>query len=358
MAELLVELESIRQNTAAVKKLLDRHGLALTAVTKGCLAEPAVARAMLAGGATALADTRDLSLRRLRQSFPEMEIQRIHLPSVTSPFEPGDVTFVSSVSSARAVAASAVAGRRRVMLQVETGDLREGVALEDLPDLAAAVLADERLELAGVATNFACFQDERVPELRARPRTGHRIARRGCGGQAFVLKRALRASVEAVARATRLLLERGIPVPRVSGGNSSVLALLRGGESLPAEVTELRCGEALLLGQDALVYRPLAGCRQDACRLRAEVLEEYTKSLRGRRERRLVLDLGSQDLGTGAVRFVGQGLFDAGRSSDYLVMAVEADGPRLEVGDRVEMIPSYAALVAAWTSPFVEVCCV
>ena len=66
MAELLIELEGIRANTAAVHGLLGRHGLQLIAVTKGCLGDPRVAGAMLAGGAAALADTRDANLRRLR----------------------------------------------------------------------------------------------------------------------------------------------------------------------------------------------------------------------------------------------------------------------------------------------------
>ena len=120
-------------------------------------------------------------------------------------------------------------------------------------------------------------------------------------------------------------------------------------------MTELRCGEALLLGQDALLYQRLPGCRQDACRLRVEVLEGYTKPARGPAVRRLVLGVGHQDVGSGAVRFVEPGLRDLGRSSDYLVAGVDAGGPDVGPGDHVEMVPSYAALVAAWTSPFVEV---
>ena len=60
-------------------------------------------------------------------------------------------------------------------------------------------------------------------------------------------------------------------------GTRACSGTLRPGDVLPAEVTELRCGEALLLGQDALFYEPLPGCRRDACVLRAEVLEAYTR---------------------------------------------------------------------------------
>jgi len=329
VAELLVDLDGIRQNTAAVVELLRQRGLRLVAVTKGCLGDVRVAQAMLDGGAAAIADTRDASLRRLRAAHPDVELHRIYLPPLSAGFESGDVAYISSVDGARAVAARVAAGaRRRVLLMLETGDCREGVTEQGLESLAHAVARDPRLELAGIATNYACFQGE--PD-------------------------GIRGSVEAVAAAARRLRARGWDTPSVSAGNSSVLALVRAGERLPPEVTELRCGEALLLGQDALLYQRLPGCRQDACRVRVEVLEGYTKPARGPAVRRLVLGVGHQDLGSGAVRFVEPSLHDLGRSSDYLVAGVDAGGPDIGPGDHVEMVPGYAALVAAWTSPFVEV---
>lgn len=325
----MVDLDGIRQNTAAVASLLRERGLRLVAVTKGCLGDARVAQAMLDGGAAAIADTRDANLRRLRAAHPDVELHRIYLPPLSAGFESGDVAYISSVDGARAVAGRVASGEpRRVFLMLETGDYREGVTEEGLESLAHAVAGDPRLELVGIATNYACFQGE--PD-------------------------GIRGSVEAVAAAARRLRARGWDTPSVSAGNSSVLALVRAGERLPPEVTELRCGEALLLGQDALLYQRLPGCRQDACRLRVEVLEGYTKPARGPAVRRLVLGVGHQDVGCGALRFVEPGLCDLGRSSDYLVAGVDAGGPDMGPGDHVEMVPSYSALVAAWTSPFVEV---
>lgn len=329
MTELLVDLAGIRQNTAAVVASLRERGLRLVAVTKGCLGDGRVAQAMLDGGAAAIADTRDANLRRLRAALPGVELHRIYLPPLSDDFESGDVTYISSLEGARAVAARAPAGgRRRLVLMLETGDYREGMIEQGLEQVAHAVTGDPRLELAGVATNYACFQG-------------------GADG--------IRDSVEAVAAAARRLRARGWDTPSVSAGNSSVLALVRAGERLPPEVTELRCGEALLLGQDALLYQPLPGCRQDACTLRVEVLEGYTKPASGATARRLVLGVGLQDVGSGALRFVEPGIRDLGRSSDYLVAGIDAGGADVGPGDHVDMVPSYTALVAAWTSPFVEV---
>lgn len=330
MPELHVDTQIIGRNTEEVAELLRPQGVALVGVTKGCLGEPAVGAAMLAGGAVALADTRDRNLRRLRAALPGVELQRIYLPPVRSRFEPGDITYVSSAEGAAAVAAlAAPGGARDVMLSLETGDLREGVPSEPMDGVigtARRVAADPRLRLAGIATNYACFQG--TPE-------------------------GIRDSVETVARVARGLRAAGLPVERVSGGNSSLLALVLGGESLPLEVSEIRCGEALLLGQEALQYRPIPGC-ECACRLRAEVLEEYTKPPHAVGHTRLVLGLGRQDLASGPVRFLDPDLREIGRSGDYLV--VESRGGRAggRVGASIDMIPSYEALVAAWTSPYVE----
>ena len=330
MPELRVDIDAIGRNTEVVAALLRGHHVDLVGVTKGCLGEPRVAAAMLAGGAVALADTRDRNLRGLRTALPGAELHRIHLPSLVEPFEPGDITYVSSWEGAEAVAALPPTHSRfarRIMVQVETGDEREGAPLEGLPELAGTIAGDPRLEFAGVATNYACF--------RGKPD-------------------GIRASVEAIARAAAALRGAGLPVTRVSGGNSSLLWLLMQGETLPAEVTELRCGEALLLGQDALRYEAVPGCRTDACILRAEVLEEYTKPARERRARRLVLGVGRQDLGSGTVKFLQPDFKEIGRSADYLVVEAAAACPGVFPGGVVDMVPSYEALVAAWSSPYVE----
>jgi predicted amino acid racemase len=284
---------------------------------------------MLAGGAVALADTRDQNLRRLRTALPAAELHRIHLPSLGEPFDPGDVTYVTSREGAAAVAAlGAAEAPRKVMIQVETGDEREGVPADLLLDLATFVAAEPSLRLEGVSTNYACFLG---------PPAG------------------LEASLEGVAQAARALRSAGFAVGRVSGGNSSVLWLLSRGKALPGEVTELRCGEALLLGQDALCYEPVPGCLTDACVLRAEVLEEYTKRASQGRARRVVLGIGRQDLSGGGVKFADPGLAEVGRSADYLVVEVEAGCSVPAVGQVIEMLPAYEALVAAWTSPYVDV---
>ena len=325
MPELAIDIEAIGRNTEVVSRLLRARSLDLVAVTKGCLGEPRVAAAMLEAGAVALADSRDQNLQRLRRGLPSAELHRIGLPSLAREFETGDLTYITTWEAAEAVARLG-GSVRRVMVQVESGDGREGVPSEAAQELASRIASDERLELEGIATNYACFRGS--PE--------------GLGD-----------SLQRVASAAVTLRAVGLPIRRVSGGNSSVLWSIARGASLPAEVTELRCGEALLLGRDTLYYEPLEGCRGDACTLRAEVVEEYTRPTPGGPSRRLLLGVGRQDLGVGGVEFVEPGLCELGRSSDYLVVDAGPGPAAPRVGTTIEMIPGYEALVAAWASPHV-----
>ncbi len=334
LPELVIRPDAIRENAEAVCALLARPRLRgeqsaaprLIGVTKACLGDPTVARAMLEGGAAALADTREPSLARLRAALPEVELHRIHLTAGGAHREWADVLYVSSPAGLRGPEGRG--GRAEVMILVETGDQREGAPLEQLHGLAREVATGPGTRLRGIATNFACFA--------GRPES-------------------VRESVEMLAAAARGLERDGVAVPEVSGGNSSLLGLLMDGVGLPPEVTEIRCGEALLLGQETLGFRALPGGRQDGCRLRAEVLERYTKAFSEPDRPRLVLGLGSQDLGNAPVRFLNPEVSEVGRSSDYLVAEVAGGAQAPEIGATVEMIPSYHALVAAWTSPFVDV---
>ena len=276
MAELRLDLAAVRRNTAAVADLLASVGIRLVGVTKGCGGDARVAAAMLEGGAVALADTRDAHLIGLRAAFPDTELHRILLPSLVSPFVSADVCYVSSVETAVRVAEGGTPDHPvRVMVQVETGDLREGVPSAELLPLLRAVVDEPRLRLAGLSSNYACFEGD-------------------AGG--------IRRSVERLAEDVRAVREAGFEVPRVSGGNSSLLALVVEGIELPGEITEIRCGEALLLGQDALLYRRLPGCDAGVV-LRAEVLEGYTKMSAEGHTHRLVLGVGHQDIGGGALSF-------------------------------------------------------
>ena len=123
-----------------------------------------------------------------------------------------------------------------------------------------------------------------------------------------------------------------------------------------------------MLGVETLARQPLPGLRQDAFRLSAEVIEvqrkpsvptgEICQDAFGRTpefvdrgwERRAILALGRQDCIPEGLRPVTGGSRGAWRQ-----LGSPDPGGRagLDVGEEVEFFPSYGALLAAMTSPYV-----
>ena len=127
-------------------------------------------------------------------------------------------------------------------------------------------------------------------------------------------------------------------------------------DALFGPLTELRCGEAILLGripsgETGDLFMPKA--HRDAFLLEGVVLEVYEKA--GRTQ--ALVDFGCQDTGAAALTPYHEGITPVETSSDYLTVACdppESPRPGVAVGDRLSFIPSYYALLAAMTSPFVE----
>ena len=341
---LVVNLESIAANTAEVVGRARTHGVAIAGVTKACCGAPPVAEAMLQGGVAMLADSRLENLARLRESglakVPLM-LLRLPMPSrVREAVELAEVVLVSELETMRSLGRSARARRVKAVIMVDLGDLREGLWPDRVPDVLERAAAIAGLELFGLGTNLTCYG-------------GIKPTSANLGGL--------------VALAESLRRKMGLPLPLVSGGNTSSLPLLWEG-GLPAGVTHLRVGEGILLGVETLARTPLPGMRQDAFRLVAEVIEvqrkpslpigEVCQDAFGQTpqfiergwESRAILALGRQDCVPEGLRPLQQDLLVLGASSDHLILA---DGAGLAVGDEVSFLPSYGALLAAMTSPYV-----
>ncbi len=271
----------------------------------------------------------------------------------------------SYVAEARVLKGLAEAARRlarphAVVLMVDMGDLREGASPAALPTLAAQALSLEHdgFRVAGVGTNFGCLT--------------------GLKPSAALLQR-FALLVEQVETALGRRLET------VSVGGSVLLPWLAE-EAPPAVVTELRLGEALLLGcfQGAptpLDAQALQGpLRRDVVTLEAEVLEAATKpghpaadaalGLNAMGEppdilafphagarRRALLDFGLLDAKPWELRCEQSGVQYVGATSNYAVFDVEEAQATVQAGDRLRFAMGYESLCRAFHSPYVERLC-
>jgi predicted amino acid racemase len=345
---LAIDLGAIRHNAGVLVGRLAKKGIRVTGVTKAVLGSPGVAAAMVSAGVVGLGDSRVENLNRLQGAgfaspiAPLTLIRSPMLSQVDAVVRHADVSLNSEMKVLDALSVAAVHQRTThgVILMVELGDLREGVAASEIVDLARSISRHPGLTLEGLGTNLAC-QSGVVPD------------------QAKMAE--LSSLVEQVEAACSIHLSV------VSGGNSANLEWALTTPDV-GRVDELRLGEAILLGTDPLNPHPTDGLRGDAFTLVAEVIEAKTKPAqpwgatvatafgeplprRGSGPvRQAILALGHQDVDPDGL-IPPPGITILGASSDHLV--VDVGDHDIGVGGEIGFGLDYSSLLRATTSPFV-----
>ena len=251
-ATLSIDLDKITDNARRVVAALG--GLHVVGVTKVTCGSPEVGRAMLAGGAQALGESRLENAARLRAAGIAAPIWLLRSPTPALAAEAVRLTDVSLESELETVLAleraAGEAGKRHgVIAMVDLGDLREGMLPADLPAFVAAVERLDHIELAGIGVNLTCY--------------GAVCPTPGNLGE--------------LARLAALVERRlGRRLTFVSGGNSGSIGLTVAG-GMPAAINNLRVGETILLGVDTLTREPTLGLHLDAFVVEAPVIECLVK---------------------------------------------------------------------------------
>ncbi|MFQ6548129.1 alanine/ornithine racemase family PLP-dependent enzyme [Aestuariibius sp. 2305UL40-4] len=341
-----IDLGKITQNARCLVRRLGARGISVTGVTKAVCGHPDVAQAMLGGGVAGLADARVRNVTRMRAAGIACPISMIRAPMVHETrdvirccdasynTETGTILKLGSVARKEGT-------EHHVVLNVEMGDLRDGIMPEDLNDVALLVVATPGVALKGIAANFACMGDV-AP-------TAWDMAK---------LSR-LADQVEGAC---------GSNVALVSGGGSANLAWALG-DGATGRINSLRLGEAILLGIDPVSGLPINGLHTDAFALFAEVIEARPKPSsmpmrpsapkygklelvsNGDQRHRAVLAIGQQDTDVSGLRFPS-GFGCIGATSDHTI--VDTGRADLSVGSEMKIGMSYSALMRAMSAPDVE----
>ncbi len=345
-ATVTVDLHKIVENTRRVVEALG--GRVVYGVTKVTCGSPEVARAMLAGGASGIADSRLENVARMREAGVPGPFWSLRAPT---PALADDVVRLINVSleseleTVRALndAAARAGKRHKIIAMVDLGDLREGMMPADLPAFLPAAEQLSAIEVFGIGASLTCY-GAIVP-------TAENLG-----------------ELVALTQAAERQLGRRL---HVSGGMSSSLDALIAGD-LPARVDSLRIGESILLGVSTVTRQPILDLHTDAITISAPVIECIRKPSmpsgisaqdafggrpafedRGIR-RRAICAIGRQDVVPEGIVPLDPRVEVLGASSDHLVLDVDAlpEPPRLS--DAISFVPSYAATLAAFTSPYVQ----
>jgi predicted amino acid racemase len=340
-----IDCERVRRNTEALVKACAKGDIQVVGVTKGVCGHPQVARAMLAGGVSLLAESRLKHVRRLRDAGIDEDIMLLRLPGLSEVNEVVQLTQASlnsQVETVRALSAAAQAHGvvHQVLLMIETGDRREGVMPEEAIGVARQLVGLPNIDFAGIGTNVSCI------------------------GGVLPTKDNTQLLVDVAEGVERAL---GIRFRVISGGHTASLALIERGE-MPSRINQLRVGEGILLGIDSAGNWPIPAPYQDAFNVVAEVIEidvkpslpegPITIDAFGRTptwvdlglRRRAILAMGEQDLRIDGLRPRRPEITMVGASSDHLVVDVTEADPPVRLGDEVEFEPNYAAMATAMAS--------
>lgn len=338
--QLTVALDKITHNTRFIHDITTQYGVGFCGVSKGFWGCPGVARAMLAGGAESIAESRLANISRLRQGGITCPIWLLRLPALSEVEQVvalADISLNSEPAVIAALSSQAIKQQKRhkVVLMVELGDLREGILPQDLSEVVAATLASPGVELAGLGTNLTCL--------------GGVIPTKENLGRLCLY-------------AEQIEQEFGITLQYISGGHSSSLPLLLQGE-LPAKINHLRLGEALFLGKETVQGTAIKGMHQDCLQITAELIEVKRKPslpigeigmdsfgntpiFEDRGERfRAIANLGRADVDITGIKPLDPKIEIIGASSDHLILDIDDTTERYTVGSLVHFSVKYPALL-------------
>lgn len=341
------DLTKIKHNIDTLCALCAEHGVSIAAVTKVVCADERIARVLENSAATMLGDARTENLARLKTKKPKLLLRAPAPEEAEETVLLADISLVSEIDTICALgrAAHAAGKTHEIILMIDLGDLREGLLFlerEAIYRAADAVKAQEGVELIGIGTNLTCY--------------GAIIPDENNLGELCNIADELRART-------------GLPIPIVSGGNSSSLGLLKRG-LVPDCVNHLRLGESIMLGNDTAACRVMNGLYGDAFTLSTRLIEVQRKpsvpigesGANAFGEHPTFESLGDQIRGIckiGRQDTVADGLTPRdtdikiiGASSDHLIVDL-THAKDYRVGDVLEFTPDYGALLRAYTSPYV-----
>jgi ornithine racemase len=346
-ANVTVDLRKIEENARAVAEALP--GVDIVGVTKVCCGAPEVARAMLAGGVSAIGESRLENAQRLRDAGVTAPIWLTRAPSLGTAADAVrlvDVSLISELAIAAALdaAAGAAGVRHGILAMVDVGDLREGMWFDVLPGFLERVSTLRHLDIVGIGASLTCY-GAIVPDAT------------NLGVLAGL-------AADAERQLGRALV--------VSAGSSTSIAPVMAGVGR-GRINNLRIGEAIVLGVDPATRQAIPGLslHTDAVTLSAPVIECVVKPSRpigtcaqdafgnvpvfedrGLR-RRAICAIGRQDASPEGLAPLDPRVKVLGASSDHLVLDVEELPVAPAIGQLLSFSPGYGATLALFTSPYV-----
>jgi predicted amino acid racemase len=345
MPRIEISLSQIRHNARTLFELYGQKGISLMGVSKAVLGDPSVAEAMIQGEIKLIADSRIENIQKMKNAgIPaRFVLLRTALSQAESIIRNVDISFNTEPETLKELSHYAKRHDKihQIVIMIELGDLREGILPSDLSQFIKTTLELPHIKIIGIGCNLACY-----------------------GG----IKPNQQKMLELSEMADAIEKEFQINLEIISGGNSANYEWYESTQTV-GRINNLRLGESILLGREAINRKAIPGLYTNAFKLIAEVIESKEKpSLpfgeicqntfgavptfleRGIR-RRVIIALGRQDVLVSGLK-PSKGLEILGSSSNHVIL--DSNNINLKVGSEVKFNLDYGGLLAAMTSPFIN----
>ncbi|TFB08006.1 alanine/ornithine racemase family PLP-dependent enzyme [Candidatus Atribacteria bacterium MT.SAG.1] len=344
-----IYLDKIKNNSENIKALCLKHGIKVVGITKGCCAITEVGQAMIDGGINILGDSRIENLKVLKKVELKAETMLIRIPmlsEVDRVLDWADISLNSEISVIKSLSQKALKRKivHRIILMIDLGDLREGIMPDDALQMVGEIRKLPGVKLIGLGANFCCV-------------SGVMPTRKNL--------------TKLVELTEEIENNFHINLEVISGGDTSVLKLVEN-DIIPNRINQLRIGVGILLGQDDVRLRNIAGTYQDTFILTAEVIEVKEKPSLPRGEigrdafgevpvfqdlgirKRAILAIGKQDIHLNSLVSLEKEVKIVGASSDHLIIDITDFKEEIKVGDEVKFKLNYPALLSVTTSKYIN----
>ncbi|WP_154859449.1 alanine racemase [Cyclobacterium xiamenense] len=352
MAFLNLYRDKLRGNFEFLKKEFEANEVSWGVVSKILCGNRMYIKELIDMGADEIHDSRISNLAKVKEINPNVQTVYIKPPSkrnLADMVRYADVSLNSELNTIRWISEEAVNQdkKHKIIIMVETGDLREGVMGDHLIDFYAKVFELPNLEIIGLGTNLNCLNG-------VMPSADKLI-------QLSLYKQIIE-------------LKFNKKIPWVSAGTSVTIPLMLH-KQLPKGVNHFRIGETLYFGVDLFEEKTIDGMNPDVFELFAEIIEMQEKpllpsgmlatnpqgemadideSLYGKSSFRAILDLGLLDVDPKYL-IADDGEFEIlGASSDMLIINLGENPEGYKVGDLVKFRLKYMGALAILNSSYIE----
>lgn len=352
MAYLTLNRAKLKENFDFLKKTFKENDVSWGVVSKLLCGNRLFLQELINLGVKEVHDSRISNLAKVKSIHSEIQtayIKPVSKRNVSKMVQFADVSLNSELETIRWISQEAVEQDKmhKIIIMVETGDLREGVMGEQLVEFYSQIFQLPNIEVIGLGTNLNCLNG-------VMPSTDKLI-------QLSLYKQIIE-------------LKFNKEIPWVSAGTSVTIPLMLT-HQLPKGINHFRVGETLYFGLDLFEEKLIDGMNGDVFELHAEIIEMQEKpllpvgnlaanpqgstaqideSLYGQSSFRAIIDIGLLDVDPKYLIPSDDKYEILGGSSDMLIINLGENPNNYQVGDTLNFDMKYMGALSLLNSSYID----